>query len=467
MGINMNDLNNKKRILSRGNISLVVCILLLTTALSAATVTSFEPDDLTEEKVSYSFTFIEPSFQTVEADNSLYTNINMPGCMAMGRQAGEPSLPVKFIKLLLPPMKTVTDVTVVGNPIEIDLGIIDLKQKPVFPYQESVPIGSTEPQEFKIDTALYASDALYPSAIHEDYHIGYSRGYAILDVALNPVQYIPDEGRLFLYPEMTVTIDFEETQEANPFFRNSQNDKEWVEKLVYNPEVTDFYTVHIPTFEYPGGLCDPGDDYDYVIITTTHNGLDYWPTGGSTPYNWESLMDKHQADDGLSCTLVTIQDIDACSDYHSSDPLFNDLEARIREFCKDAYQDWGADYVFVGGDAEWIPAREMDASVEYNVDSDLYWSNLDSTFNEDHDTYWGEEGDSGFDLYAEIFIGRITCDTPQDVSNWMTKSFYYADSGDMDYLDNAAFYGGNTGWNCQGDDFMDFSAIKGTDDWLG
>jgi hypothetical protein len=147
--------------------------------------------------------------------------------------------------------------------------------------------------------------------------------------------------------------------------------------------------------------------------------------------------------------------------------LFNDQEAHIREFCKDAYEDWGTEYVLIGGDAEWIPARLMDTNYETNIDSDLYWSNLDSTFNEDEDSYWGEAGDGGFDLYAEIFIGRLTCDEPQDASNWMTKSFYYADSIDHEYLDNAAFYGGDTGWSCQGDDFEDFSAIKGTDDWLG
>ena len=237
------------------NLGVILCVFIMitvpvTTSLGD-TETKTISDDLIYNKNSleYTFVFLEPEFRTTEVSDSGYTNIDMEGCMAMGRQAGGPSLPVKFIKLLLPPMKTVTDVTVVGNPIEIDLGSIDLKQKPVFPYQESVPIGSTEPQEFKIDTAVYASDALYPSAIHEDYHIGYSRRYAILDVALNPVQYIPDEGRLFLYPEMTVTIDFEETQEANQLFRNSQDDKEWVEKLVYNPEVTDFYTMHIPTSE--------------------------------------------------------------------------------------------------------------------------------------------------------------------------------------------------------------------------
>ncbi|GAH07864.1 unnamed protein product, partial [marine sediment metagenome] len=267
-------------------------------------------------------------------------------------------------------------------------------------------------------TALYTSDEVYPSEIYDKYHIGYCRGYAILDITLSPVQYIPKDGRLFYYPEITVAIDLEDTEYVDPFFRNNPDDKAWVEKLVYNPEIADTYTIDLPTFEYPGGLCDPSDNYDYVIITTTKNSLDYWPTTNSTPYNWESLMDKHEQDDELSCTLVTIQNITACTDYHSSDPLFNDLQAHIREFCKDAYEDWGTSYIFIGGDDEWIPARHMKYAHESNVDSDIYWSNLHNTFNDDHDSQWGEEGDLGFDLYSELFIGRITCDEPQDVSNW-------------------------------------------------
>ena len=158
-----------------------------------------------------------------------------------------------------------------------------------------------------------------------------------------------------------------------------------------------------------------------------------------------------------------------CKDYDNSAP-FNDDEAHIREFCKDAYLDWNTSYILIGGDddgASSIPARHMDTNYEKSIDSDIYWSNLDNNFNNDEDSYWGEEEDDGFDLYAETYIGRVPCDEPQDVSNWLTKCFFYADNGDPDYLENAAFYGGDTGWACEGDDFMDFSAIKGTDDWLG
>ena len=118
----MRHLNNKKRILSSRNISLAICILLITTALSATTVISFEPADLTQESLNYTFSFKEPNFKTLQADNSDYTNINMPGCMAIGKQAGEPAMPVKFIKLLLPSMEVVSDVTVIGSPIELDMG---------------------------------------------------------------------------------------------------------------------------------------------------------------------------------------------------------------------------------------------------------------------------------------------------------------------------------------------------------
>jgi hypothetical protein len=442
-------------------VGVAISILLIAPSMSMA-LNDTSVKNVSNERLSYTLAFIEPDFQTIRADGSDYTSLQMPGCMAIGKQAGAPMLPVKSVKLLLPAMTTVTSVTVTGDIVEL-ASIED----PVYPYQNPVPIGF-EPAEFQFNTALYASDSLYPSSIHDGYHIGYSHGYAILDITLNPVQYRSSECRIFYYPEITITIDLEETGYVNPFFRNNPDDKAWVEKLVYNPEITKSYASNLSIFEYPGGLCDPSDNYDYVIITTTQNGLDYWPTGGSIPYNWGSLMMKHEQDDGLQCTLVTIQDINACHDYYNSNPVFNDTKAHIREFCKDAYQDWKNKYIFVGGDAEWIPPRLMDYSYESFVETDLYWSNLDNNFNADQDTKWGEEGDNGFDLYSELFIGRIPCDIPQDVSNWMTKSFYYANnSNDKDYFDNAAFYGGDTTWNCQGDDSIDYSAIKGTSNWLG
>jgi len=449
-------------------VGVAICVLMLTTSVTTALI---DPQDLNNQgpssisQLTYTWSFLEPEYQTITADGSEYTIVNMQGCIGRGTEVGAPQLPMKMIQLLLPPKTAVSSITVTGTPVLVSQPV-DLTTQPVLPYQKSVPFGSTEPQVFVKNQEIYTANTPYPSEIRTEHHIGYSHGYAILDFGLSPLQYTASTGTLMFYPTMTVTITLEKTGDINELFRNNPDDTTYVQSLVANPEVAQLYeTADMPTFEYPGGLCDPSGNYDYVIITTTQSSLDYWDTTTETPYNWDSLMDHH-AGDGLACTLVTVQDIDACPDYFGTTP-FNDQQAHVREFCKDAYEDWGTKYILVAGDSNYIPARLMSSGGESNVDADLYWSNLDNNFNSDSDGSWGEEGDNGFDLYSELFVGRVTCDVPQDVSNWLTKSFFYANSAEWEYLDNAAFYGGDTGWNCQGDDFMDYSAIKGTNEWLG
>ena len=463
--------NEKKGKLTQGKIGgvIVVCLVMLFASALTPIGSSFSRNNhplFAQQQLSYTFAFVEPSLGSLAVNSAGYTTIDMPGCLTIGAQVGDPSLPVKPVSLLLPPGKTISSLTVTGTPVLIALDGFDIVKKPVLPYQAPVPFGHTPVQDFTINSAIYSSAAYYPSTRYSEYSIGISRGYTIATINLNPLQYNPAEGTLRYYPELAVTINLQ-AEESNQLFRNRGDDKAWVQKLVSNPEIADSYgAATAPTFDYPGGLCDPSDHYDYVIITTSQNGLDYWETTSEIPYNWDSLL-AHHAGNGLTGTLVTRQQIIACSDYWNSTAMFNDTQALIREFCKDAYQDWGTLYVLIGGNDALVPARKMKTAYEGNIASDIYYSNLDNNFNADGDGFWGEEGDSGFDLYAELYIGRVTCNKPEDVSNWLTKNFYYAGSTEAEYLDNAAFYGGDTGWPCQGDDFIDYSAIKGTDDWLG
>jgi len=66
------------------------------------------------ESLSYTFSFIEPSLHEAVLYSDFYTTVNIPGCMAIGKKAGEPALPVKFVKLVLPPKTKVKDINVVG-----------------------------------------------------------------------------------------------------------------------------------------------------------------------------------------------------------------------------------------------------------------------------------------------------------------------------------------------------------------
>jgi len=425
-----------------------------------------------ESTLDYTYSFQTPILKKVTRQGDSFATITLPGSLSIGEQLGGPIIQAVPVKFLLPQGTKPVTIEVTAETKELDPSLqgFNLKETYIIPFQEPVPVGKKSPS-FAMNSVTYQSTQKIPNKMYDTPTVGYCRGYTILSLTLYPVSYIPGEGRLFYNSKMTVTIDLQETQNQNHFYRpNNLDDKTWVMSLVDNPEIADTYTS--PRFlGYEGGLCDPSDNnglgYDYVIIVR-ETLYDF--TG--TPYTWNDLISRKQAE-GLETTKVMVEDILACQDYWNSDPLFDDTPARIREFCKDAYQDWGTQYILIAGDNDnynpstKIERREMDSNGENNVETDIYWTHLDNTFNADHDSSWGEEGDAGFDLYSEMYSGSLPCDTKYDISNWMTKSFYYEDSMDLDYLDNAAFYAGDLGWTCQGDDFIEYSAIKGTDDFLG
>ncbi len=446
--------------------SLLVLAVCLTMCLpTAITVVRGEQGTQTPTTLTYTYAFQAPALSAFQLGSQVYTQLHLSGAMNLGKDVGGPSIPVSFVKLALPPMTTVDSLTVSGPAVTVDTGNT-LMSQPIVPFQQELPVGSDAPATIAYNPSLYSLQTPYPQSSYDgSYDIGYCRGYAILSLPLMPVQYIPAQGMLLYHPQLTISITLKSAP-MNQFYRNSPADEAWVQALVSNPEVVQSYrTQSRATTEYPGGLCDPSQHFDYVIITTTQNGLDHWDTSDQTPYNWDSLMAEH-SQEGLQCTLVTVQDINACSDYFNATPLFNDLQAHVREFCKDAYQDWGTQYILIAASTP-ILGRLMDYNYESGVESDIYFSNLDKDFNADHDSHWGEEGDLGFDLYSELYVGRLTVESPQDASNWMTKSFNYANQGDPNILDNTAFYGGEMGWTVGGDEFEDYCAIKGTSDYLG
>ena len=100
---------------------------------------------------------------------------------------GEPRLPAKPVKILLPPssrVKTIEIEVSEGKKFNID----DMKQ---------IELGS---QSYSLDNKApsnsplprYDSTQMYPSNLYRDMGVQYFRGYAILHVNLYPIQYLGD-----------------------------------------------------------------------------------------------------------------------------------------------------------------------------------------------------------------------------------------------------------------------------------
>jgi len=85
-----------------------------------------------------------------------------------------------------------------------------------------------------------------------------------------------------------------------------------------------------------------------------------------------------------------------------------DTQERIREFIRDARDTWGAVWFLLGSDTQVIPARRAYAMTceagghpdEDAIGCDLYYADLDGTWNADGDEIYGETEDA-VDLYPD------------------------------------------------------------------
>ncbi|MCJ7570417.1 MAG: C25 family cysteine peptidase [Candidatus Thermoplasmatota archaeon] len=117
---------------------------------------------------------------------------------------------------------------------------------------------------------------------------------------------------------------------------------------------------------------------------------------------------------------------------------FNDNASKIRNFIRFAHQNWKTEYVLLGGDVQIIPVRKFyvnisgweagflfDRSIQGWIPSDLYYGNLDGTWNADFDENFGERGTTSTkdeaDLYSEVFIGRASIDNNCDIATFVKK----------------------------------------------
>ncbi|MCL4235557.1 MAG: hypothetical protein KJ042_13670, partial [Deltaproteobacteria bacterium] len=180
-------------------------------------------------------------------------------------------------------------------------------------------------------------------------------------------------------------------------FRGLASDVRRIRALVDNPSDLDRYSPR----------ASRADAWDMLIVTTADmaDAFNEYAT-----YKTETF--------GLTVHVALVEDILA-------DTTGADTPDKLRNFVRDAYENHDARYLILGGDADGldpaghlVPARCLWAHAESVtnpcVAGDLYFGNLDGTWDESGDGVYGEpdDGDGGgeVDLLAEVFVGRIAAD---------------------------------------------------------
>jgi hypothetical protein len=432
----------KREIKNRSNPWKTVLFITFLLILSSSFIVEGNTDDTEIVQVTYNFD--NPKISTVEIYGDFYDRITIQDCYTASN-SGEPNIPSKGANILLPPSSKVANIEVIGNKM-IKLGeTFDIEPTP-----KAIPISNLKISEKIVkNKEIYENDELFPGRLFTKVAVQSFRGYDILVLLLHPVQYNPVSGELFYYQDISVIVHTT-LDTPNSLFRGLNEDKLEVMKKVDNPQTAELYfssTHHEPNFF---------DSYNLMILTTD-----------SLKTSFEPLKDAHEAK-GQSTVIKTLTDVGSSN------------TEDIRDYIKDAYLNWGVNYVLLGGDADVVTARilwvegmdENTTHYETYMPSDLYYSCLDGPYNYDGDNKWGEpedgEGGGEVDLYADVHVGRACVDDASDVNNFVTKTVAYINKDPEDeYLQRiclAGEYMGDYGIATWGGNYLDQFKDTCTDD---
>ena len=155
---------------------------------------------------------------------------------------------------------------------------------------------------------------------------------------------------------------------------------------------------------------------------------------------------------GIDAGAVSVESI-LSNSYCYGDTVsgINDDAGKIRQYLQYAHQSGKGKFVFFGGNYTNLPIRYgtgehdslsymkvVDAGI---VPTDLYFSELESNWNQDNDTFYGEPY-YNMDYNSELIIGRLLCENHKDIRCYTEKLLKYERSpgnGDLEYL-KRAFY---------------------------
>ena len=396
-------------------------VLVLVILLSSSVLAVFSKNDT----FSVNYTF-EPAI--VKGGEFLVKNTQIREIL------GEPLIPYRAARILLPQGVAVKDVNVRSGTAIVQTGFdIPWGQPPCTFSDEPVIVGRSE--------KIYTSDKLYPGEEFDIVGVEYFRGFAVLNVHLFPVQYKPKSQTVYFYETMTVEVKFGKGSE-NKLYRGLPDDRENVVSMVDNPEMTRTYE--------DGPI--PLQTEEYVIITN------------------DTMQSKFQQLSDWKANFVNGTSVYTVS-WITSNYSGVDNAEKIRNFIIDKYTNNGTLYVLLGGDVAAVPYRGFYVSTGGYTDADMladmYFAHLDGNHNADGDSRWGEPNDN-VDFYAEVAVGRAPCQSTAEAQTFVNKVITYEQMNKPKRvcLHQSRVQSGNSpdsrclAWNCDdwipGDYYIDY-----------
>lgn len=325
------------------------------------------------------------------------------------QEIGKPLLPVYQFTLVIPQGMRVRSVDITPD----EPFTIPAENLP-FPAQPPVPISQRNlPKFVEPEPTVYQGTTLWPENLFSVSPVGIKSGFRLVTVTLYPVRYDPQNRSYLIATKLKVSLTYEPDPFAENIILTEKQHKLFsaaVQSLVANPEDLSRYS--------PAKKITDFGTYDYVIVTNSSLEPYFQPL-----VNWRTKM-------GYSTVIRTTTWIN--NNYSG-----RDLQEKIRNFIRDYFNNYGTMWVLLGGDIAIVPARRARSycsGYTGNIPSDLYYVDLQWSWDANNDNIFGEYGTDTTDLYYDLYIGRASVDDTNQVKTFVNKVITHETNPPTDYL---------------------------------
>jgi hypothetical protein len=389
-----------------------------------------------------------------------FDHVQLAGCATplAGPDVGQPALPIEAVRFVLPPGTRIIDARVeVRDRTVVPGAVLPLPLAPMADGSVGTPGNDTGGVAGlpAADPVTYSSEHPWPPRPVAGVMTGWWRGVAIGTVHIRPVEFIGSRSELRLCRELEVeiTLGGAKGAEGSVCRRRAARvsrrwrdvERDWLRRHIVNDADIDRFTAAVPgaPFAAPSLLVDPvarpfagftpserpsvdGPPVRYVIVTDSL-AVDGQPVGDLVS-EFQRLADWKTAR-GMPAVVRTVGWIRTHYAGH-------DDAARVRAFLVDAYEQWGTDFVLLGGDARVVPARRV-TGVNLGLGhppADAYFGGLDGDWDLDND---GNYGESTFDVeesdpYWDIWVGRAPVESRAEAAILVDKTLSYEHAPGVD-----------------------------------
>jgi hypothetical protein len=290
-----------------------------------------------------------------------------------------------------------------------------------------------------MNPAIYSSDRFWPEGNIRNTKTGSKSGFTLVSFLVYPVRYNPVSGEIEVTENFDITVTWDEGSPAVLSSGQITGAASQLSGWIDNPEMLFAFAP----------VAGNRDNVDYIVITTADYSDSF------------TAFTAFKTTQGFQAEMVYVEDITA------STPGYDNPE-KIRNYIIDRFWQDGLQYVLLAGDQTVVPVRTVGLSCEGytdNAPSDLYYSDLDGTWDESGDHNYGQPNDS-LDLYADVAVGRALFDTPEEAALFVQRTIMYETAPPPgDWTTTAMLCGGGLFSGYTGAKVCDSIAVNLPGDW--